>query len=128
MVGPDPRRRLQLPEIADRAVTAVRFALTRYLAGGKDDSSVDAPIVFHFSLLSWGFYDALLTGKCTCRNSMLIKRGGFLDVAVVSGTCGEHYRLQGKCSAYYQKCSTRMRTLSEMDGYGRTFAVQLLIS
>ena len=51
--------------------------ITRYLAGGKDDSSVDAPIVFHFSLLSWGFHEALLTRKCACRNTMLIQRGGF---------------------------------------------------
>jgi len=46
--------------------------ITHYLAGGKDDSSVDAPIVFHFSLLSWGFHEALLTEKCACRNLMLI--------------------------------------------------------
>ena len=39
--------------------------------------TVDAPIVFHFSLLSWGFHDVLLTGKCASRNSMLIQRGGF---------------------------------------------------
>jgi len=72
--------------------------ITRYLAGGKDDSSVDAPIVFHFSLLSWGFHKALLTRKCACRNSMLIQLGGFwtwpLFLEFVDSTTGSKVSAQ----------------------------------